>query len=107
MECLKKLEGRIISFHFKDLNQLGPDAHDVPWGTGVCDAKGLLPEIHRQGIKAVFSIEYEHNWENSLPEMAQCVAFFDQVGGRTGGRPRGGTGKAVTTFFLGRLTAAS
>ena len=42
MECLKKLEGRIVSFHFKDLNQLGPDAHDVPWGTGVCDAKGLL-----------------------------------------------------------------
>ena len=35
VECLKKLEGRIVSFHFKDLDRAGPDAHDVPWGTGV------------------------------------------------------------------------
>ena len=62
IECLKKLEGRIICFHFKDLNKAGPDAHDVPWGTGVCDVKGMLTEIHRQRIKAVFSIEYEYNW---------------------------------------------
>jgi sugar phosphate isomerase/epimerase len=77
--CLKKLEGRIISFHFKDLNQMGPAAHDVPWGTGICDVKGMLAEIHRQGVKAVFSIEYEYHWENSLPEIAQSVKYFDQV----------------------------
>jgi sugar phosphate isomerase/epimerase len=79
IECLKKLEGRIISFHFKDLNQLGLDAHDVPWGTGICDVKGMLMEIHRQKLKAVFSIEYEYNWDNSLPEIAQCIAYFDRV----------------------------
>ena len=27
--------GRIRSLHFKDLNEFGGDAHDVPWGTGV------------------------------------------------------------------------
>jgi sugar phosphate isomerase/epimerase len=79
LACLKKLEGRIISFHFKDLNKLGPDAHDVPWGTGVCDVKGMLAEIHRQEVKAVFSIEYEYHWENSLPEIAQCVKYFDKM----------------------------
>ena len=79
IECLKKLEGRIISFHFKDLNQMGGGAHDVPWGTGAGDAKGMLAEIHRQGLKAVFSIEYEHNWDNSLPEIAKCVEFFDKT----------------------------
>jgi sugar phosphate isomerase/epimerase len=79
LDCLKKLEGRIISFHFKDLNELSPAAHDVPWGTGVCDVKGMLEEIHRQGIKAVFSIEYEYHWDNSVPEIAQCVAYFDKV----------------------------
>jgi len=78
LECLKKLEGRIISFHFKDVNERGPDAHDVPWGTGVCDAQALLAEIHRQGVKGVFSIEYEYNWGKSLHEIAQCVKFFDQ-----------------------------
>ena len=28
VECLKKLAGRIVSFHFKDLNQMGPGAAD-------------------------------------------------------------------------------
>jgi sugar phosphate isomerase/epimerase len=79
LECLKKLEGRIISFHFKDLNKMGEDAHDVPWGTGICDVKAMLTEIHRQKIKAVFSIEYEYNWDNSLPEIIQCVAYFDKI----------------------------
>ena len=80
LEALKKLEGRIISFHFKDLNEFGkPDAHDVPWGEGKADVKALLTEIKRQGIKAVFSIEYEHNWENSVPDITQCVANFDKM----------------------------
>jgi sugar phosphate isomerase/epimerase len=79
IEQLKKLEGRIISFHFKDLNKYGGGAHDVPWGTGQGDVKGTLKEIHRQGIQGVFSIEYEHNWTSSLPEIAECVKYFDQV----------------------------
>ncbi|NOX55072.1 MAG: sugar phosphate isomerase/epimerase [Planctomycetes bacterium] len=79
LEQLKKLKGRIISFHFKDLNKFGRGAHDVPWGTGKANVRALLQEIHRQGLKAVFSIEYEHNWLNSLPEIAQCVKYFDQV----------------------------
>lgn len=79
IECLKKLQGRIISFHFKDLNKLGPDGHDVPWGTGACDAKAMLAEIHRQGFKGVFAMEYEYNWGKAMPELAQCVAFFDKT----------------------------
>jgi sugar phosphate isomerase/epimerase len=79
VEQLKKLEGRIVSFHFKDLNKFGGDAHDVPWGTGEGNVKAVLAEIHRQRIKAVFSIEYEHNWTTSVPEIAQCVAYFDKV----------------------------
>ena len=79
VEQLKKLAGRIISFHFKDLNKFGGDAHDVPWGTGEGNVKAMLTEIHRQGIKAVFSIEYEHNWTTSVPEIALCVAYFDKI----------------------------
>jgi sugar phosphate isomerase/epimerase len=79
LDCLKKLEGRIISFHFKDLNKMAADAHDVPWGTGVCNAKGMLTEIRRQKLKALFSAEYEYHWENSLPDLAQCVAYFERV----------------------------
>jgi sugar phosphate isomerase/epimerase len=79
LESLKKLNGRIVSLHFKDLNEQGPDAHDVPWGTGVCDVKAMLGELHRQGFKGVFSIEYEYHWDNSLPEIAQCVGYFDKI----------------------------
>lgn len=79
LEALKKLQGRILTFHFKDLNERAPGAHDVPWGTGVGEIRELLAELYRQKVKAVFSIEYEYNWDNSLPDMAQCVAFFNQV----------------------------
>jgi sugar phosphate isomerase/epimerase len=80
LDALKKLQGRIISFHFKDLNKFGrKDAHDVPWGTGAGDVKDVLKEVQRQGVKAVFSIEYEYNWLDSVPEIAQCVEFFDQT----------------------------
>jgi hypothetical protein len=36
----------------------------------------------REFVKgAVFSFEYEHNWTSSLPEIARCVAYFEQVAG--------------------------
>jgi sugar phosphate isomerase/epimerase len=79
LECLKKLEGRIISFHLKDINEISADSHDVPWGTGASNLEEMLAEIYRQKVKAVFSIEYEYNWENSLPDIAQSIAFFDKV----------------------------
>ena len=82
LEVLKKLEGRIISLHLKDINEFGnPKAHDVIWGTGVGDVKAMLAELNRQNFKGVFSIEYEHNWEKSLPEIRQCVAYFNKVAG--------------------------
>jgi sugar phosphate isomerase/epimerase len=78
VECLKKLEGRIICLHFKDLNEKGnPKAHDVPWGTGLGNAKGQMAELKRQGFRGAFCVEYEHNWKESLPEIAQCVKFFN------------------------------
>jgi sugar phosphate isomerase/epimerase len=83
LECLKKLEGRIISLHFKDLDKKGPveqgqpGPHDVHWGKGAANAEALLAELKRQGFKGVFSIEYEYNWDNSVPDIAECVKFFN------------------------------
>ena len=83
-ECLKKLEGRIINFHFKDLNRAGPDARDVPWGTGVSDVKGMLTEVRRQGIKAIFLIEYEIPLANPIPRGCRMRKGFRQGRGGTG-----------------------
>ena len=82
VEELKKLEGRIIELHFKDVvptaNKKGYE--DVPWGTGDCDAKAMLAEIKRQGFKGHFQIEYEHGTVADLMKnLPLCVAFFDQV----------------------------
>jgi len=82
LEAVKKLggAGRIRSLHFKDLNEFGvAAAHDVIWGTGISKAREILTELDRQNFKGVFSIEYEHNWLNSMPEIASCVAFFRKV----------------------------
>ncbi|MHC4626627.1 MAG: family 16 glycoside hydrolase [Planctomycetota bacterium] len=79
LKAIKKLGAadRIISLHFKDLNEFGVrEAHDVPWGTGVSQAGAILAELDRQNFKGVFSIEYEHNWLNSMPEIKKCVGFF-------------------------------
>jgi sugar phosphate isomerase/epimerase len=77
VECLKKLDGHIICLHFKDLNEMGPAAHDVPWGTGIGQTKALMQELKRQNFHGAFCVEYEYHWETSQPEIAECVKFFN------------------------------
>jgi len=79
IETLKKLEGRIMHLHFKDLSAFG-NGHDVPWGTGEGDAKGMMKELQRQGFKGYFAIEYEHGSLEDLAEtLPKCVEFFDKT----------------------------
>lgn len=79
VESVKKYEGRLISMHLKDVNEVGAKAHDVPFGTGVVDLDELLGEVKRQGFSGVFCIEYEHNMENNLEDVRQCVEWFNQA----------------------------
>jgi sugar phosphate isomerase/epimerase len=72
LECIKKLEGRIISMHFKDLNA---GKADVPWGTGIGDVRKQLELLHAQGFKGVMSIEYESSL--TMDALAQCVKFLN------------------------------
>jgi sugar phosphate isomerase/epimerase len=94
LQCLRKLEGRVICLHFKDLVPEEPKAqdqvatnkkkkseskamHDVPWGTGVGNVKAQMAELKRQGFRGAFGVEYEYHWDNSVPEIAKCVEFFN------------------------------
>lgn len=79
VDNLKKLEGHIVSMHFKDLNEMSREAHDVPWGTGISNVEGVIKELKRQGFEGVISVEYEHNWDNSLPEVEQSVNYFRKL----------------------------
>jgi sugar phosphate isomerase/epimerase len=81
VECLKILKGHIISSHLKDLNEFGKNgAHDLPFGLGVSDVPAILDELKSQGFNGNISIEYEHNWESSVPEVAQCIGFVRGYG---------------------------
>lgn len=77
--CLKKLSGHVICLHFKDLNEKKLKGHDVPWGTGVGNCKGMMEELQRQGFRGGFYAEYEYHFDNSMPELAQCAKFFNET----------------------------
>ncbi len=79
LEAIKLLKGRIITFHFKDLNQMGRGAHDVHWGTGKADVPALLRELKSQGFKGVFSAEYEYHWGRNTEDVAACVRNFEAM----------------------------
>lgn len=76
VECLKKLEGHIKGSHMKDLHMKAREGHDVPWGTGVSNIDGVIEELKRQKFKGVISAEYEHNWLNNAPEVAESAKNF-------------------------------
>ena len=80
VECLRILKGRIVSSHLKDLNEMSPGAHDVPYGTGVADVPALLDELKSQHFDGNIAIEYEYHWDNSTPEVGQCIGFVRGYG---------------------------
>lgn len=81
LESLRKLDGRIISLHFKDIApkdaENGP--HDVIWGTGILDVPAMLSILKEQGFKGYFAIEYEYNWDNSVPDILRSIEYFNDI----------------------------
>ena len=77
IDCIKQLKGRIISLHFKDLNE---KKEDHAWGGGVQDAMGMLTELKKQGFKGVFSNEYESTTGQELIDnVVKCNEFFSKA----------------------------
>lgn len=80
IEGVRLLQDRLITVQMHDLHELSPEGHDVPWGTGVGRSREFFEEVHRLGLRPVmFGLEYSYDWFDSMPEAAQCKAFFDQV----------------------------
>lgn len=75
VDCLKILKGRVVASHLKDLNGFVNLAHDMPYGQGMGDVPGILAEFKAQGFDGPISVEYEHKWEESLPDVTSCIAF--------------------------------
>jgi sugar phosphate isomerase/epimerase len=79
--------GRIRSLHFKDLNEMGPNGHDVPWGTGMGKAREVLAELAAEGFEGPFSAEYEYHWDNSVPEIKKSAEWFKKTAAELSNTP--------------------
>jgi sugar phosphate isomerase/epimerase len=79
--ALRVLKGRLISSHMKDKTDYGNPGtdgtrtHDVPYGTGVGEIGRCLDEMKKQNFQGNISVEYEHNWENNVPDVTKCIQF--------------------------------
>jgi len=81
VKALEQVGDRLKSLHFKDIK--APEAgeeeqHDVIWGTGVCDVPAMLRVLKNIPFNGLMSIEYEYNWENSVPDIKKCLEMMKQ-----------------------------
>lgn len=84
LKCIKQLEGKIISFHFKDITPQGSEGtpEDVVLDMGVLHIDQILKELKSQKFEGYFTIEYEANWDNNLPKIRESVDYFKKSGRR-------------------------
>ena len=74
VECLRILDGRIISVHMKDKAAFG-EAPVVVAGKGVVDVAVCLEELKKQKFDGHISIEHEADWDNSVPQVREAIDF--------------------------------
>lgn len=80
LQCLKKLQGRVVAMHLKDVAEAGnPQCRDVPLGTGKANYEALLRELHRQGFRGALTLEYEHDTPALMDDLRACLAFLDKA----------------------------
>ncbi|MEP4076886.1 sugar phosphate isomerase/epimerase family protein [Haloferula sp.] len=80
LEVIRNIAPRVHAFHMKDRAEVGKWTHDRPFGTGIIDNIAILDEVRKHGFAGNVSIEYEHNWDVSQPEIAQCVGYLRAYG---------------------------
>jgi sugar phosphate isomerase/epimerase len=79
IDCLRILDGRVISVHLKDKEKFGPSKVVVA-GKGVVDVAACLEELKRQKFDGHISIEHENDWMNSVPQVRENVEFIKAHG---------------------------
>ncbi len=79
VECLRQLQGRIISFHLKDVAKKGdPQSRNTVMGAGEADCAKTLKELRRLGYQGLITIDFEHDTSALQEDMARNVAFIEE-----------------------------
>jgi len=76
LEVVKSIAPRVHAFHMKDRASIEEWTHDRPFGTGVIPLPEILDTVRSHGFAGNVSIEYEHNWQTNLAEVAQCAGYL-------------------------------
>jgi len=76
LDCILAVAPRVRAFHMKDRASTEKWGSDIPFGTGVVKLAAILDEVGKHGFAGNVSIEYEANWEQSVPDIAQCAGFL-------------------------------
>ena len=80
-KALEQVGNRLKSLHFKDIKapeEGEAEQHDVIWGTGICNVPVLLDLLKKINFTGLMAIEYEHNWDNSVPDIKESLEMMKQ-----------------------------
>ncbi len=77
--CLRQLQGRIVSFHLKDVAKKGdPQSRNTVMGEGEADCAQTLKELRCLGYRGLITIDFEYDTPALQEDMARNVAFIEE-----------------------------
>jgi sugar phosphate isomerase/epimerase len=79
VECLRQLQGRIVTFHLKDVAKRGePQSRNTVIGAGEAECVKQLKELKRLDYRGLITIDFEHDTPALQEDMARNVAFIEE-----------------------------
>jgi len=77
-DAIRRLKGRVVSSHIKDIAKGGTSV--VPAGTGRANLSEALAALKEVGFEGPISIEHEANWDNNVPDVMSYVELVKAFG---------------------------
>lgn len=78
VESLRKMKGRIISIHLKDIAKRDePSSRNTVFGEGEGDFANSLKELRRLGYRGLTTVDFEYDTPALQEDMARNVAFVE------------------------------
>jgi sugar phosphate isomerase/epimerase len=78
VECLRILNGRVISVHLKDKAAVGK-SEVVVAGKGVVDVAACLEELKKQNFDGHISVEHENDWKDNVSQVKADIDFVKAI----------------------------
>jgi sugar phosphate isomerase/epimerase len=77
---LKKVQGRVLSAHLKDVKEAKLGSPDLPYGQGIGNISAVLDELKRQGFCGHVGVEFDNRTTHIMDDVKQCLNFIHAHG---------------------------